>query len=94
MKKVSVLFLFLAVLAILNLHSTVQAQQQSGKPVRVLIDASKDGGLWWFPQAQAFNPKAYHQGKVFVDIIRAKGWQVTELPRGERITLTSFAKRT
>ena len=76
----------LAVLAFTNLHGTVQAQAESRKPVRVLIDASKDGGLWWFPQAKTFNPNAYHQGKALADFMRAKGWSVAEAPRGEKIT--------
>jgi hypothetical protein len=75
----------LAVLLFTNLHCTVQAQSESRKPVHVLIDASKDGGLWWFPQAQTFNPNAYHQGKALADFMRAKGWSVTEASRGEKI---------
>ena len=76
--KAVCLFLFL----IVNLAETIQAQQ----PLRVLIDASKDGGLWWFPQSGTFDPKQYHQGKRFADLMRSKGWDVVEVPRGEMIT--------
>ena len=86
------LFVFLAFLAFSNLHKPVQGQQHSREPVRVLVDASKDGGLWWYPQAHTFNPKEYHQGKGFADLIRGKGWQVTELPRGELITFDKLRK--
>ena len=34
---------------------------------RVLVDASKDGGVWWFPQGGSFDPDAYHQGKPLAD---------------------------
>jgi len=49
--------------------------------VRVLIDASRDGGVWWFPQGSGFDPDQAHQGKMFVDYLRSAGYQVTELPR-------------
>jgi hypothetical protein len=63
-------------------------QRKSHRPIRVLIDASKDGGTWWAPQSPpVFDPQRPHQGKVMADSMRKKGWEVTELPRGERITL-------
>lgn len=76
--KAVCLFLFL----IVNFAGTVQAQ----KPIRVLIDASKDGGLWWFPQSGTFDSTHYHQGKRLADFMRSKGWNVIEVPRGEMIT--------
>lgn len=57
------------------------------EPYRVLIDASKDGGVWWFPQWQYFDAEQYHQGKAFADLLRQDGAEVIELPRGESITL-------
>ena len=57
------------------------------KTLRVLVDASKDGGLWWFPQGPPnFDPNQHHQGKSLADFMRGLGWKVTELPRGEVIT--------
>ena len=58
------------------------------KSLRVLVDASKDGGLWWFPQGDGntFDPKRDHQGKPLADFMREQGWEVVELARGEVIT--------
>ncbi|HET6889803.1 MAG TPA: hypothetical protein VFH31_01770 [Pyrinomonadaceae bacterium] len=65
----------------------VRAQTKSQRPLRVIVDASKDGGLWWFPQGQSgFDPKQHHQGQALADLMRSKGWEVIELPRGEVIT--------
>jgi hypothetical protein len=55
----------------------------------ILVDASRDGGVWWFPQsAQAggFNPALGHQGKRLADHLRARGYDVVELPRPFTIT--------
>jgi hypothetical protein len=57
----------------------------SGKP-RVLIDASRDGGVWWFPQVAPFDAAAGHQGKLLADEIRSLGYVVDELPRPFLIT--------
>jgi Big-like domain-containing protein len=51
-------------------------------PPRILIDASHDGGVWWFPQAGTFDPDQPHQGKALADYLRAQGFTVDELPRG------------
>ena len=55
-----------------------------GQPL-VLVDASRDGGVWWFPQPPAgtvtFDPNRDHQGKALADYLRSEGFQVTELPR-------------
>ena len=82
--KPACLFLFLLV----SLAGTAQAQ----RPLRVLIDASKDGGLWWFPQSNTFDPAKHHQGKPLADFMRSKGWQVVELPRGEVITFEKLRR--
>src|SRR5215813_6665790 len=74
----------LIVVALLLIVATVQGQ--STRRLRVLIDASKCGGLWWFPQGRTFDPKQPHQGKPLADLIRAKGWEVVEVPGGEVIT--------
>ena len=55
--------------------------------IRAIVDASKDGGTWWFPQSPpSFDVQKPHQGKAAADSMRAKGWDVVELPRGEVIT--------
>jgi hypothetical protein len=48
----------------------------------ILIDATRDGGLWWYPQGGTFNPNAWHQGAVLADYLRSFGFTVKELPRG------------
>ena len=57
----------------------------SGLP-RVLVDASRDGGGWWFPQVAPFSTTAYHQGSALVDSLRSMGYAVEELPRPFAIT--------
>lgn len=55
---------------------------------RVLIDASNDGGVFWFPQWEGtgFDPNAPHQGKALADYIRSRGFDVYALPRTQRAT--------
>lgn len=52
----------------------------------VLVDASRDGGGWWFPQAGPFSPESYHQGQALADYLRNRGYVVQELARGTTIT--------
>jgi hypothetical protein len=54
-----------------------QAQQR----LRILIDASRDGGGWWFPQAADFDSRKPHQGKALADFLRSQAAEVEELPR-------------
>lgn len=50
---------------------------------RILVDASREGGVWWFPQSEGtgFSQAAPHQGKALADYMRSQGFQVDELPR-------------
>jgi hypothetical protein len=74
-------------MVILTSYAVVQGQSAAEKQLRVLVETSKDGGLWWFPQGPPnFDPNGYHQGKALADFMRSLGWRVTELPRGEMIT--------
>lgn len=57
----------------------------------ILIDASRDGGVWWFPQQGPFNANAAHQGKALADHLRSLGHAVTELPRPTAITAALLA---
>ena len=61
-----------------------------GQRLKIVIDASKDGGLWWFPQAGSFDSTLAHQGKQFADSLRRSGAEVIELPRGDVITLAKL----
>ena len=53
---------------------------------RILVDASHDGGVWWYPQHESFYPDSAHQGKALADYLRSLGYEVTEVPRGWPIT--------
>jgi hypothetical protein len=53
---------------------------------RILIDASRDGGLWWFPQAGPFDSDAPHQGQAFAEYLRSLGYTVDELGRNVVVT--------
>jgi hypothetical protein len=56
---------------------------------RLLIDASRDGGVWWFPQWEGegeFDSALPHQGQALADSLRATGYAVRELPRPYSIT--------
>jgi hypothetical protein len=52
----------------------------------ILIDASRDGGVWWYPQIGPFDPLANHQGQALADALRALGHLVMELPRSTAVT--------
>jgi hypothetical protein len=53
---------------------------------RILIDASRDGGVWWFPQGESFDPDAPHQGREFAEYLRSLGYAVDELGRDAAVT--------
>jgi len=58
-----------------NVHSTNNISH------KILVDASHDGGTWWYPQgASNFSPSLPHQGKQLADLLRSKGFMVDELP--------------
>ena len=54
----------------------------------ILVDASRDGGVWWFPQSSStgFSSSNDHQGKGLANYLRSLGFKVDELPRGAAIT--------
>jgi len=55
----------------------------------ILIDASRDGGVWWYPQSSAsggFDPDQPHQGSALAAYLRERGHVVHELPRPHTIT--------
>jgi ankyrin repeat protein len=53
---------------------------------RILIDASKDGGMWWYPQNGTFDVSANHQGRQLANYLKKQKMVVNELPRGAAIT--------
>ena len=53
----------------------------------IVVDASKSGGVWWFPQGKdGFDPDQHHQGKPIADYLHSAGWDVVEIARGEDVT--------
>lgn len=66
------------------------AKTPGGKPSRklkVVIDASHDGGAWWFPQGPPpFDSEKWHQGSELAAYFKGRGWEVVEIPRGTRMT--------
>lgn len=64
------------------------------KPKTILVDASRDGGVWWFPQSSTtgFSASNVHQGKNLVDYLRSLAYQVDELPTGTTITSDILSK--
>lgn len=57
----------------------------------ILVDASRDGGVWWSPQTGPFDPAANHQGKQLADFLKSQGHKVTELPRPYTVTAELLA---
>jgi len=78
--------LFLTSGSLVDLH----AKTPRGKPLRklrVVIDASRDGGAWWFPQGPPpFDPQKPHQGVLLANYLKSRGWEVIEIPRETKIT--------
>lgn len=76
----------------LSVASVASAQQADrgdthADGLRILIETSKDGGLWWFPQGKkGFDPSMRHQGKALADSMKARSWEIVELARGVTIT--------
>ena len=53
---------------------------------KILVDASHDGGGWWFPQSGIYSANLPHQGKAFADLLKNRGFTVDELPSYTLIT--------
>lgn len=68
--------------------STIQTPSipDSVLETRILVDASHDGGVWWFPQSGPFSSEGDHQGRALAEYLRGWGYEVEELPRGTLIT--------
>lgn len=70
-------------LPFLSTPSTASAQDPK---VRIVIDASRDGGTWWFPQKEnEFTAGKPHQGKALVNYLKKFTPEVVEIVRGEII---------
>ena len=77
-----------------DLNNKASRWEVSAVPIKckILIDASHDGGVWWFPQSTltGFDPNKWHQGQPFAELLRKKGFEVDELGRGPELTEEMF----
>jgi thiol-disulfide isomerase/thioredoxin len=72
---------------LLTLTQNALAADGAGSRGKIVVDASKDGGVWWFPQGEGrFDTAREHQGKRFADALKAQDWDVEEVVRGADIT--------
>ena len=58
---------------------------------KVLVDASHDGGVWWYPQVAPFVSDSPHQGQALADTLRNRGYTVDELWRGAVVSSTMLS---
>ena len=58
----------------------------SGPGIAVLVDASRDGGIWWAPQVSPFDASKPHQGSALVNYLKHQGYSVKELEPSAIIT--------
>ncbi len=71
-------------LLFLSMSSWVSAQDPTTK---IVIDASRDGGTWWFPQRESgFDSSKPHQGKALVEYLKKFTPTVVEIVQGGVIT--------
>src|SRR5512136_209974 len=66
--------------------SSAERNAAGPAPMSILVDASRDGGVWWFPQEWPFDPESAHQGRALASYLRGKGFRVDELGRPTTIT--------
>lgn len=57
-----------------------------GESLKILVDASHDGGVWWFPQSVTYLQDKFHQGTKLANYLRESGFIVDEL--GRNITIS------
>lgn len=74
-----------------NVDTVIVIATPSTQPM-ILVDASKGGGEWWFPQGDdgTFDSDDQHQGKALADYLKSLGYTVIELPRFTRIPGSSL----
>ncbi len=82
-------FIIASMLLLLSLTSVGSAYSTvPSTDVKILIDATRGGGVWWSPQTPpTFDPNAPHQGKLLADYFRSLGHEVVELPRDPTIVI-------
>lgn len=74
-------------LTCMSLAQSVLSAEGATAIGKIVVDASKDGGVWTYPQPRgSFDPTKDHQGKALADYLRSQGWDLEEIPPGEDIT--------
>ena len=87
MKRIYFLFLSLCLLTFNGCYEhDFNERSVNQQSLRILVDASHDGGVWWAPQAGIYDPTLQHQGKKLADLLRQYGFTVDELPSYTLIT--------
>ena len=87
LSSVFIIFVTTALFCNSSLVRVASAAGPDGTGFSILVDASRDGGGWWFPQTPSLcDPDAHHQGKALADYLKSLGFTVTELCQGEMIT--------
>jgi thiol-disulfide isomerase/thioredoxin len=72
---------------LLGLSQAAMSADGAGPRGKIVVDASKDEGAWWFPQVEGrIDPARQHLGKRLADSLKSSGWDVEEVARGEDIT--------
>lgn len=70
-----------ACLLFLSNPSSLLAQDAK---IKIVVDASRDGGTWWFPQEKkGFDPSKPHKGKFLADYLRTRCQEMLEIAPGE-----------
>lgn len=78
----------LALVIVMAVSHTTWATDDANASGKIVVDASKDGGVWWCRPlgVVGFDPTKDHQGKRLADDLKARGWDVEEIASGEDIT--------
>ncbi len=80
MKRV-LLYLLFSLSFVVGCADIDYTEQSVNRPsLKILVDASHDGGVWWAPQSGTYSASLPHQGKRMADFLRSYGFTVDELP--------------
>ena len=82
--------LFFIILAFCLIGSCSTETDGTVYPSEIVINASKGGGVWWYPQGVDCDTTVTHQGKSIVDYLKREGFLVYESCREENIDLDEF----
>jgi hypothetical protein len=69
-----------------GVHPLLLVDTRTAAAKRILIDGSRDGGVWWFPAREPLDVRDPHQGKDLAEYLRKQNLGVDELMRGGTVT--------